>query len=160
MLFLMWKQIFDRFSNLEIFTGLWKIHKVKLIDKHFHLLVDCPTLIRTFLGQLSLGNFLVYYSSNLGNKGFHLVVISVIVCCNPCNVHNNMFYRIPATRLAFSILVHENIAIFETLLHLIFRRQHAICVHVDLKAPRDVHLAVKGIIRCFKVTQWEQCWSK
>ena len=54
-------------------------------------------------------------------------------------------------KLAFSILVHENVGIFETLLHMIFRPQHSYCVHIDSKAKQSFHLAVRKIIQCFQV---------
>jgi hypothetical protein len=53
-------------------------------------------------------------------------------------------------RLAFSLLVHENVGIFETLLQLIFHPQHSYCIHVDLKADTIVHQAVHSIVNCFK----------
>ena len=61
------------------------------------------------------------------------------------------FSREVPIRLAFSLLVHENVGIFETLLQLLFHPRHSFCVHVDSKAERIVHQAVQNIVKCFKV---------
>uniref|UniRef100_H3BF61 Beta-1,3-galactosyl-O-glycosyl-glycoprotein beta-1,6-N-acetylglucosaminyltransferase 3 n=1 Tax=Latimeria chalumnae TaxID=7897 RepID=H3BF61_LATCH len=52
--------------------------------------------------------------------------------------------------IAYSMVVHENIEIFERLLRAIYTPQNAYCVHVDQKAPELYQQAVKGIASCFE----------
>lgn len=55
-------------------------------------------------------------------------------------------------RLAFSILVHTNVGIFETLLQMIFQPYHSYCIHIDTKSSEVLRKAVTNIIRCFQET--------
>uniref|UniRef100_A0A8C6NUQ5 Beta-1,3-galactosyl-O-glycosyl-glycoprotein beta-1,6-N-acetylglucosaminyltransferase 3 n=1 Tax=Nothobranchius furzeri TaxID=105023 RepID=A0A8C6NUQ5_NOTFU len=48
--------------------------------------------------------------------------------------------------IAFSVVIHEKIEIFERLLRAIYAPQNIYCVHVDQKSPRDFQRAVKAII--------------
>lgn len=54
------------------------------------------------------------------------------------------------TPLAFSILVHDQIAILETQLRLLFRPHHTFCIHVDLKAPAEFYQQVRTLVNCYK----------
>ena len=53
-------------------------------------------------------------------------------------------------KLAFSILVHDHVGIFETLLHLLYRPQHSICVYVGRNTNPEVRRAVASIVKCFQ----------
>ena len=52
--------------------------------------------------------------------------------------------------LAFSIVLHRDIAILEHQLKLLFRPNHAFCLHVDAKAPEKILLATQAIVDCYK----------
>lgn len=52
--------------------------------------------------------------------------------------------------VAFSVLVHDSVGIFETLLHLIFRQHHTYCIHVDRKSPPSIQQSVAGVVKCFQ----------
>ncbi|XP_069482019.1 beta-1,3-galactosyl-O-glycosyl-glycoprotein beta-1,6-N-acetylglucosaminyltransferase [Ambystoma mexicanum] len=51
--------------------------------------------------------------------------------------------------IAYSIVVHHKIDMFETLLRTIYAPQNFYCIHVDKKAPESFLAAVKGIVSCF-----------
>ena len=52
--------------------------------------------------------------------------------------------------LAFSHMLHKDVAIFETFLALYFRPNNFHCVHVDYKAPDSVRNDVEDLVRCYK----------
>ena len=58
-----------------------------------------------------------------------------------------------STNLAFSIVLHRDVAILEHQLKLLFRPNHAFCLHVDAKAPEKILLAVQALVDCYK-TAW------
>ncbi len=51
--------------------------------------------------------------------------------------------------IAFSLLMHRNAEQTENLLRLIYRPQNTYCIHVDMKSPASVHLAMQAIADCF-----------
>ena len=54
------------------------------------------------------------------------------------------------TSLAFSIVLHRDVAILEHQLKLLFRPNHAFCLHVDAKAPEKILMAVQAIVDCYR----------
>ncbi|XP_059825719.1 beta-1,3-galactosyl-O-glycosyl-glycoprotein beta-1,6-N-acetylglucosaminyltransferase-like [Hypanus sabinus] len=51
--------------------------------------------------------------------------------------------------IAYSIVVHQRIDMFERLLRSIYTPQNFYCIHVDQKSPEIFKAAVKGIASCF-----------
>ncbi|XP_078390061.1 beta-1,3-galactosyl-O-glycosyl-glycoprotein beta-1,6-N-acetylglucosaminyltransferase 3-like [Cetorhinus maximus] len=51
--------------------------------------------------------------------------------------------------LAYSMVIHTNIEMFERLLRSIYAPQNVYCVHVDRKSPNPFHSAVQAIASCF-----------
>ncbi|RVE71845.1 hypothetical protein OJAV_G00055720 [Oryzias javanicus] len=51
--------------------------------------------------------------------------------------------------IAYSMVIHEKIEMFERLLRAIYAPQNVYCVHVDLKSPPKYLTAVKSIVSCF-----------
>ncbi|NWW44179.1 GCNT3 acetylglucosaminyltransferase, partial [Pedionomus torquatus] len=51
--------------------------------------------------------------------------------------------------IAFSMVIHEKIEMFERLLRSIYTPQNIYCVHVDSKSPADFQEAVRAIVACF-----------
>ncbi|ETE66335.1 Beta-1,3-galactosyl-O-glycosyl-glycoprotein beta-1,6-N-acetylglucosaminyltransferase 3, partial [Ophiophagus hannah] len=51
--------------------------------------------------------------------------------------------------IAYSMVIHEKIEMFERLLRAIFAPQNVYCVHVDSKSPKLFQKAVQGIVSCF-----------
>ncbi|XP_067829370.1 beta-1,3-galactosyl-O-glycosyl-glycoprotein beta-1,6-N-acetylglucosaminyltransferase 3-like [Heptranchias perlo] len=52
--------------------------------------------------------------------------------------------------IAYSIVIHENIEMFERLLRTIYTPQNVYCIHVDMKSAANFHLAVRAIAACFQ----------
>ncbi|XP_048381291.1 beta-1,3-galactosyl-O-glycosyl-glycoprotein beta-1,6-N-acetylglucosaminyltransferase 3-like [Stegostoma tigrinum] len=51
--------------------------------------------------------------------------------------------------LAFSMVIHNGIEMFERLLRSIYAPQNVYCIHVDRKSPSQFHAAVQAIASCF-----------
>ncbi|XP_043536279.1 beta-1,3-galactosyl-O-glycosyl-glycoprotein beta-1,6-N-acetylglucosaminyltransferase 3-like [Chiloscyllium plagiosum] len=51
--------------------------------------------------------------------------------------------------IAYSIVIHQNIEMFERLLRTIYTPQNVYCIHVDRKAADSFQLAVRAIASCF-----------
>lgn len=51
--------------------------------------------------------------------------------------------------IAYSMVIHEKIAMFERLLRAIYTPQNIYCVHVDLKSSKEFQKAVEAIVSCF-----------
>ncbi|CAF1546802.1 unnamed protein product, partial [Didymodactylos carnosus] len=51
--------------------------------------------------------------------------------------------------IAFTILMHEHVEVFERLLRMIYRPQNYYCIHVDNGTSVDVYNGVKNIVQCF-----------
>ena len=51
---------------------------------------------------------------------------------------------------AFCIVLQRDFAILEYKLKLLFRPNHAFCLHVDAKAPAEILLATKAVVDCYK----------
>lgn len=70
--------------------------------------------------------------------------------------------------IAYSMVIHEKIEMFERLLRSIYTPQNVYCVHVDAKAPEPFKEAVQAITSCFEnvfvATKLEQVvyasWSR
>uniref|UniRef100_A0A8D2L1L2 Beta-1,3-galactosyl-O-glycosyl-glycoprotein beta-1,6-N-acetylglucosaminyltransferase 3 n=1 Tax=Varanus komodoensis TaxID=61221 RepID=A0A8D2L1L2_VARKO len=52
--------------------------------------------------------------------------------------------------IAYSMVIHEKIEMFERLLRSIYTPQNVYCVHVDKKAPEPFQNAVRAIASCFE----------
>ncbi|XP_043540065.1 beta-1,3-galactosyl-O-glycosyl-glycoprotein beta-1,6-N-acetylglucosaminyltransferase 3-like, partial [Chiloscyllium plagiosum] len=51
--------------------------------------------------------------------------------------------------LAYSMVIHQSIEMFERLLRSIYAPQNVYCIHVDRKSPSQFHAAVWAIASCF-----------
>jgi len=51
--------------------------------------------------------------------------------------------------IAYSMVIHGQIEMFERLLRALYQPQNVYCVHVDAKSPRDFLDAVRSIVACF-----------
>ncbi|PKU38801.1 beta- -galactosyl-o-glycosyl-glycoprotein beta- -n-acetylglucosaminyltransferase 3 [Limosa lapponica baueri] len=51
--------------------------------------------------------------------------------------------------IAYSMVIHNKIEMFERLLRSIYAPQNIYCVHVDTKSPADFQEAVRAIVACF-----------
>ena len=75
-------------------------------------------------------------------------------CSNYFHGHNSssLYYEKwrNETNLAFSLVVHNQIGLFEALLSSIFRPYHSYCIFVDAKATSRFKTLVKALIGCYK----------
>ncbi|XP_031441398.1 beta-1,3-galactosyl-O-glycosyl-glycoprotein beta-1,6-N-acetylglucosaminyltransferase 3-like [Clupea harengus] len=51
--------------------------------------------------------------------------------------------------IAFSMVIHEKIEMFERLLRAVYTPQNVYCVHVDKRSPENFMKAVEAIVSCF-----------
>lgn len=72
----------------------------------------------------------------------------------PAFVKNRRFLTFPLSQeeadfpIAYSLVVHEKIEMFERLLRAIYNPQNVYCVHVDQKSPENFTKAVRAIVSC------------
>ncbi|XP_029992703.1 beta-1,3-galactosyl-O-glycosyl-glycoprotein beta-1,6-N-acetylglucosaminyltransferase 3 [Sphaeramia orbicularis] len=65
------------------------------------------------------------------------------------------FYTVPLSKeeeefpIAYSMVIHEKIEMFERLLRAVYAPQNIYCIHVDQKTSKDFQEAVEGIVSCF-----------
>nr|XP_046249336.1 beta-1,3-galactosyl-O-glycosyl-glycoprotein beta-1,6-N-acetylglucosaminyltransferase 3 [Scatophagus argus] len=73
----------------------------------------------------------------------------------PAYIEDRGFITVPLSEeekdfpLAYSMVIHEKIEMFERLLRAIYAPQNIYCVHVDQKSPKQFKKAVEAIISCF-----------
>ncbi|XP_037539603.1 beta-1,3-galactosyl-O-glycosyl-glycoprotein beta-1,6-N-acetylglucosaminyltransferase 3 [Nematolebias whitei] len=73
----------------------------------------------------------------------------------PAFIEKRSFITVPLSEeekhfpIAFSIVIHEKIEMFERLLRAIYAPQNIYCIHVDLKSPLEFQTAVRSIVSCF-----------
>ncbi|XP_031441659.1 beta-1,3-galactosyl-O-glycosyl-glycoprotein beta-1,6-N-acetylglucosaminyltransferase 3-like [Clupea harengus] len=51
--------------------------------------------------------------------------------------------------IAYSMVIHDQIEMFERLLRAVYTPQNVYCVHVDKKSPENFMMAVEAIVSCF-----------
>ncbi|XP_041082932.1 beta-1,3-galactosyl-O-glycosyl-glycoprotein beta-1,6-N-acetylglucosaminyltransferase 3-like [Polyodon spathula] len=79
--------------------------------------------------------------------------LNMTVDC-PAFVKNKRFFTFPLSQeekdfpIAYSLVVHEKIEMFERLLRAIYNPQNVYCVHVDQKSPENFIKAVRAIVSC------------
>ena len=52
--------------------------------------------------------------------------------------------------LAFSIMVHDQLPLLETMIALLFRPHNSYCIFVDKKAPTEFQNLVRKMVNCYK----------
>ncbi|XP_047452770.1 beta-1,3-galactosyl-O-glycosyl-glycoprotein beta-1,6-N-acetylglucosaminyltransferase 3-like [Mugil cephalus] len=73
----------------------------------------------------------------------------------PAYIKKRGFITVPLSEeeetfpIAYSMVIHENIEMFERLLRAVYTPQNVYCVHMDLKSSADFREAVKAIVSCF-----------
>ena len=55
------------------------------------------------------------------------------------------------TKLAFTIVIHDQLGLFEILLHTIFRPYNHYCIHIDANAAEDYRKSVEKLINCYTI---------
>ncbi|XP_060933195.1 beta-1,3-galactosyl-O-glycosyl-glycoprotein beta-1,6-N-acetylglucosaminyltransferase 3-like [Limanda limanda] len=73
----------------------------------------------------------------------------------PAYIKQRDFITVPLSEeendfpIAYSIVIHEKIEMFERLLRAVYAPQNSYCVHVDQKSSEEFHMAVEAIVACF-----------
>ncbi|XP_040895071.1 beta-1,3-galactosyl-O-glycosyl-glycoprotein beta-1,6-N-acetylglucosaminyltransferase 3 [Toxotes jaculatrix] len=73
----------------------------------------------------------------------------------PAYIEERGFISVPLSEeendfpIAYSMVIHEKIEMFERLLRAIYAPQNIYCVHVDQKSAKEFQQAVKAIVSCF-----------
>lgn len=73
----------------------------------------------------------------------------------PAYIEKRGFMTVPLSEeerdfpIAYSMVIHEKIEMFERLLRAIYTPQNIYCVHVDQKSSKEFQKAVEAIISCF-----------
>ncbi|XP_026167921.1 beta-1,3-galactosyl-O-glycosyl-glycoprotein beta-1,6-N-acetylglucosaminyltransferase 3 [Mastacembelus armatus] len=73
----------------------------------------------------------------------------------PAYIKMRYFFTMPLSEeekdfpIAYSMVIHENIEMFERLLRAVYAPQNVYCVHVDQKSSKHFQKAVKSIVSCF-----------
>ena len=52
-------------------------------------------------------------------------------------------------RLAFSHMLHNQVAIYEAFLAMYFRPYNYYCLHIDRKAEKIIRKAIEGLVKCY-----------
>ena len=60
------------------------------------------------------------------------------------------FINSEVTKLAFSHMLHNHVAIYEAFLAMYFRPYNFYCIHIDLKADAVIRDAVESLISCYE----------
>ena len=55
-----------------------------------------------------------------------------------------------STPLAFSIIAHHEVGLFEILLHLIFRPYNAYCIYVGSSSEPEMIEAIGNVVQCYQ----------
>ncbi|XP_078390038.1 beta-1,3-galactosyl-O-glycosyl-glycoprotein beta-1,6-N-acetylglucosaminyltransferase 3-like [Cetorhinus maximus] len=99
----------------------------------------------------------VINSITIANKHKAVTETDYLAMTQDCDnfVKNRKYITFPLSTeehdfpLAYSMVIHSNIEMFERLLRSIYAPQNVYCVHVDRKSPNPFHLAVQAIASCF-----------
>uniref|UniRef100_A0A8C9Z4D6 Beta-1,3-galactosyl-O-glycosyl-glycoprotein beta-1,6-N-acetylglucosaminyltransferase 3 n=1 Tax=Sander lucioperca TaxID=283035 RepID=A0A8C9Z4D6_SANLU len=73
----------------------------------------------------------------------------------PSYIENRGFITVPLSQeekdfpIAYSMVIHEKIEMFERLLRAVYTPQNIYCVHVDQKSSKEFLKAVEAIVSCF-----------
>ncbi|GAA6221351.1 beta-1,3-galactosyl-O-glycosyl-glycoprotein beta-1,6-N-acetylglucosaminyltransferase 3 [Lates japonicus] len=73
----------------------------------------------------------------------------------PAYIEKRGFITVPLSEeerdfpIAYSMVIHEKIEMFERLLRAVYTPQNIYCVHVDQKSTKDFQKAVEAIVSCF-----------
>ncbi|XP_072354339.1 beta-1,3-galactosyl-O-glycosyl-glycoprotein beta-1,6-N-acetylglucosaminyltransferase 3-like [Scyliorhinus torazame] len=97
-------------------------------------------------------------SKTIGNKYKALTEMDYLTMTRDCDnfVKIREYITFPLSTeerdfpLAYSMVIHTNIEMFERLLRSIYAPQNVYCVHVDRKSPKRFHWTVRAIASCFR----------
>ena len=83
-------------------------------------------------------------------KKYFSEYLPVLAMNNEIIEHERKVVNSKDTKLAFSHMLHNHVAIYEAFLAMYFRPYNFYCIHIDLKADVVVWDAVESLIGCYK----------
>ncbi|XP_029446133.1 beta-1,3-galactosyl-O-glycosyl-glycoprotein beta-1,6-N-acetylglucosaminyltransferase 3-like [Rhinatrema bivittatum] len=117
--------------------------------------INCSKIIK---GDQQEVKRALLHQSNAKNKRLPANEMDYLKFTKDCNLYKKIrrFISIPLSKeeenfpIAYSMVIHEQIEMFERLLRAIYNPQNIYCVHVDEKSPESYKEAVRAIISCFE----------
>ncbi|XP_062998366.1 beta-1,3-galactosyl-O-glycosyl-glycoprotein beta-1,6-N-acetylglucosaminyltransferase 3 [Elgaria multicarinata webbii] len=117
--------------------------------------INCSRISR---GDITAIEEALMYRLQRGNKRAPLEEKEYLNMTKDCGFFkgSRKFIEFPLSKeeegfpIAYSMVVHEKIEMFERLLRSIYTPQNVYCVHVDRKAPEPFQAAVRAIVSCFE----------
>ncbi|GCC35254.1 hypothetical protein chiPu_0013737 [Chiloscyllium punctatum] len=114
---------------------------------------DCLKIINGSMENVQA----VTKSTGFKHKESHLLELDYIKLCRDCIsfINTRGYITSPLSNeerdfpIAYSIVIHHKVEMFERLLRAIYMPQNVYCVHIDRKSPQLFHSAVVAIISCF-----------
>ena len=83
-------------------------------------------------------------------KKYFSEYLPVFAMNNEIIEYEKKFINSEVTKLAFSHMLHNHVAIYEAFLAMYFRPYNFYCIHIDLKADAVVRDAVESLIACYE----------
>ncbi|XP_038656740.1 beta-1,3-galactosyl-O-glycosyl-glycoprotein beta-1,6-N-acetylglucosaminyltransferase 3-like [Scyliorhinus canicula] len=149
------------FWKHDLPVNYWKAVKGKAGDcaryESFHLSSENSSCWEIIRGDYEAIAKSLLKSIEIANKYKAFTEIDYLMKARDCDkfVKNRKYITIPLSAeerdfpLAYSMVIHGNIEMFERLLRSIYAPQNVYCVHVDRKSPKPFHSAVEAIASCF-----------
>lgn len=64
-------------------------------------------------------------------------------------LHRNFSSLEDSPSIAFAIVTHDQLGLFELLLHSIFRPENAYCIYVGANSPNEYRVAMEELVHCY-----------
>nr|XP_033775846.1 beta-1,3-galactosyl-O-glycosyl-glycoprotein beta-1,6-N-acetylglucosaminyltransferase 3-like [Geotrypetes seraphini] len=117
--------------------------------------ISCSKIIQ---GDQDAVRLALLHQKNARKKELRISEMDYLKFTKDCNHYktSRRFIPIPLSKeeenypIAYSMVIHEQIEIFERLLRAIYNPQNIYCVHVDEKSPDLYKQAVRAIVSCFE----------
>ncbi|XP_078055933.1 beta-1,3-galactosyl-O-glycosyl-glycoprotein beta-1,6-N-acetylglucosaminyltransferase 3-like [Mustelus asterias] len=148
----------------DIMVGIWENSEdvsnrrcLDLFYKTLNLFVQKPLCSRIITGDQATVQEALLNSLDVSHQKSPLTEDHYINMTKDCAafIKERKYLTIPLSKeernfpIAYSIVIHERIEMFERLLRTIYTPQNVYCIHVDRKAAASYHLAVRAIVSCF-----------
>ena len=129
-------------------------HGGALFTCNLQELLACSAIIRGDMEGLNEGNLSIYLK---GSRREALLEAYYLDATKDCSAYIEDRGFPTATLsdeerdfpIAYSMVIHQQIEMFERLLRATYAPQNVYCIHVDLKSPPSFTEAVEAIISCF-----------
>nr|XP_033776690.1 beta-1,3-galactosyl-O-glycosyl-glycoprotein beta-1,6-N-acetylglucosaminyltransferase 3-like [Geotrypetes seraphini] len=117
--------------------------------------ISCSKIIQ---GDQDAVQLALLHQKNASKKELRKTEMDYLNLTKDCNHYkmSRRFIPIPLSKeeenypIAYSMVIHEQIEMFERLLRAIYNPQNIYCVHVDEKSPEIYKQAVRAIVSCFE----------